>query len=91
MWGGEACLTATQGISLARGWPLSPLLDGKAGALPGGGGGRSCSHGYDLPLHKMMNYFQCGKQRVNKCHLPMSAYISIWLAGIKMFLQDTTS
>ena len=68
-----------------------PLLDGKAGALPGGGGGRSCSHGYDLPLHKMMNYFQCGKQRVNKCHLPMSAYISIWLARIKMFLQDTTS
>ena len=49
----------------------SPLLDGKAGALPGG---RSYSQGYDLPLHKMVNYFQCGKQTVNKCYLPISAY-----------------
>ena len=32
----------------------SHLLDRKAGGVPGG---RSCSYGYDLPLHKMMNYF----------------------------------
>ena len=49
----------------------SHLLDGKAGGLLAT---RSCSYGYDLPLHKMVNYFQCGKQTVNKSYLPISAY-----------------
>lgn len=65
----------------------SHLLDGKAGGLLGG---RSCSHGYDLPLHKMMNYFQCGKQTVINV-ICLFQLTRIWLAGIKMFLQDTTS
>ena len=49
----------------------SHLLDGKAGGLPAT---RSCSYGYDLPLHKTIHHFQCGKQTVNKCSLPISAY-----------------
>ena len=60
----------------------SHLLDWKAGDHLGE---RSCSHGYDFPLHKMMNYFQCGKQTVNKCYLPISA--NIWFAGIKSFYR----
>ena len=65
----------------------SHLLDRKAGGLHGE---RSCSHGYDLPLHKMMNYFQCGKQTVINV-ICLFQLTRIWLAGIKMFLQDMTS
>ena len=49
----------------------SLLLNIRQGVFPGG---RSHSHGYDLPLQKMMNYFQYGKQTVNKCYLTISAY-----------------